>query len=247
MNNLKLLKKEFTFGNALSTVAWIGCLVIFQTIPTYPMYIGPFYMTLCIMLTFALNPQSSDILYTALLPVRKIDTVKARFLYCLTLEASAIVFSILWGCLHYYLRLKDNPAGINLTIAYLGFQLVLFSGFNLVFLGNIYKNPMKCGFKYFISAVVYFALYVIVELPIWLFKGYMSTLKQSGITGEAAIAKIKELGWYELPKLGYVCNSFEPECLLKQLIVFAIGFIIFTLCWPLTFRRAARQFEKYDI
>ena len=30
-------------------------------------------------MTFALNQSSHDILYTALLPVRKIDTVKARF------------------------------------------------------------------------------------------------------------------------------------------------------------------------
>ena len=79
---LNLLKKELVLGNTMQTIIWSICCFGMFFIPSYPSYVGPFYITLCIMMTFALNQSSHDILYTVLLPVRKIDTVKARFLYC---------------------------------------------------------------------------------------------------------------------------------------------------------------------
>ena len=87
---LNLLKKEIVLGNSVQTVCWLICCFGMYFVPSYPCYIGPFYITLAIMLTFALNQSSHDILYTVLLPVRKIDTVKARFLYCGLLEILAL-------------------------------------------------------------------------------------------------------------------------------------------------------------
>ena len=88
MKNLNLLKKEFLLGNNLSVIIWLFCSFIMQLIPSYPMYVGPYYICLCIMLSFALNQTSHDILYTVLLPVKKIDTVKARFMYACILECA---------------------------------------------------------------------------------------------------------------------------------------------------------------
>ena len=92
---INLLKKEIKLGNTAQTLCWLICCFGMYFIPSYPTYIGPFYITLSIMLTFALNQSSHDILYTVLLPVRKIDTVKARFLYCGLHELFAILSALI--------------------------------------------------------------------------------------------------------------------------------------------------------
>lgn len=247
MNNMKLLKKELTFGNNLSMIMWFSCMLLMQIIPNYPLYIGPFYLTLCIMMTFALNQTSHDILYTALLPVRKIDTVKARFLYCLIMECACILVSVIWGVVRAQFNFPQNDAGINLNVAYVGFQLVLFAVFNLIFLGSVYKDPLKPGLRYAIGAVTYFICYAIVELPVWFYKGRLSGLLESGVEIDNAIAQIQNAPWYSLPRIGSLLFPLDAASLLRQLPVLLVGVAVFVISWPLTFRRAARQFEKYDL
>ena len=153
---LNLLKKEMKLGNTSQTLIWMICCFGMFFIPSYPSYIGPFYITLCIMMTFALNQSSHDILYTVLLPVRKIDTVKARFLYCGLIEILSLVLALIPTLLRYCIpSFPENRAGINTTPAYFGLQLILYAIFNLIFLGNVYKNPLKPGLRYFAGAVVY--------------------------------------------------------------------------------------------
>ena len=63
-NTLKHMKKELCLGNAFQTVIWTVCCLGMYFIPSYPMYVGPFYMTLCIMMTFAFRhkqPASMDV------------------------------------------------------------------------------------------------------------------------------------------------------------------------------------------
>ena len=94
MNVMKLLKKEAKLETNLSVYIWILCVLVFYFIPSYPVYIGCFYITLGIMMTYTLNQVNHGMMYTVLLPVRKIDTVKARFLYCGLLELSFIPLAI---------------------------------------------------------------------------------------------------------------------------------------------------------
>ena len=63
---LNLLKKEIKLGNSTQSICWTICCFGMYLIPSYPYYVGPFYITLAIMMTFALNQSSHDILYTVL-------------------------------------------------------------------------------------------------------------------------------------------------------------------------------------
>ena len=247
MNSMKLLKKELTFGNNLSMAMWILCSLVMQIIPNYPVYIGPFYITLCIMMTFALNQTSHDMLYTVLLPVRKIDTVKARYLYCMIMELAVICIAIIWGIIRICVQFPENASGINLNVAYLGLQLIIFAIFNFVFLGNVYKDPLKPGVRYAVGAVLYFVLYAIVELPVWMYKGRLSGLLESGIDIDVALAEIQNAPWYSLPRIGAWLFPADGASLVRQLPLLAVGVLVFVLSWPLTFRRGARQFAKYDM
>ena len=233
---LNLLKKEIVLGNSLQSICWFICCFGMFFIPSYPVYIGPFYITLSIMMTFALNQSSHDILYTALLPVRKIDTVKARFLFCGMLEVIALLFGVLAGLVKHFVAFPVNRAGIDLNLAYFGFQLIIFAVFNFLFLGNVYKDPLKPGLRYLAAAISYFVVYALCELPVWVYFGTRGKLQDGTITELPALAKI---GSYL-----YISNA---ENLKRQAIILLGGFLIFAGSWYITFRRAAKQFEKYDL
>ena len=223
---LKLLKKEIVLGNTSQTIIWSICCFGMYFIPSYPSYVGPFYITLCIMMTFALNQSSHDILYTALLPVRKIDTVKARFLYCGLIEILSLVLAVIPAMLRYLIpSFPENMAGISTTPAYFGLQLILYSIFNLIFLGNVYKNPLKPGLRYLAGAIAYFVIYAVFELPVWMYHA----------------------GKGPLVSIGQMLTDMSGAFLSRQFIVLFGGALIFTGVWTLTFNRAAKQFGKYDL
>ena len=223
---LNLLKKEMKLGNTSQTIIWMLCCFGMFFIPSYPSYIGPFYITLCIMMTFALNQSSHDILYTVLLPVRKIDTVKARFLYCGLVEILSLVFALIPTILRYKIpSFPENRAGINTTPAFFGLQLILYAIFNLIFLGSVYKNPLKPGVRYFAGAVVYFVVYALFELPVWMYYADKGPLVS----------------------VGQMFTDMSGAFLNRQFIILFGGILIFAGVWALTFARAAKQFEKYDL
>jgi len=233
---LNLLKKEIKLGNSLQTTIWFVCCFGMYFIPSYPVYIGPFYITLSIMMTFALNQVSHDILYTVLLPVRKIDTVKARFLFCGALEVISFVFAIIVGIIRRSPDYPPNLSGVGITVAYLGLQFILYAIFNLLYLGNVYKNPLKTGKYYLVAAFAYFGFYALFELPVWIYMGVKKNNPDALLTQGMSLAKV-----------GQIFSANDNSFLLQQCIILLIGLIIFALSWKITFNRAARQFEKYDM
>lgn len=223
---MKLLNKEIKLGNNIQTIIWLICCFGMYFIPNYPSYIGPFYITISIMLTFALNQSSHDILYTVLLPVKKIDVVKARFLYCGMLELFALLSAVIAALVKTSLHFPVNKAGISLNVAYFGLQMIVLAVFNLIFLGNVYKNPLKPGLRFFIAAVAYFIVYALCELPIWLY------IAESPV---------------KLASIGKMLSDTTGEFLGQHCKILLGGFLIYTGVWYLTFRFASRQFEKYDM
>ena len=233
---INLLKKEIKLGNTAQTLCWLICCFGMYFIPSYPTYIGPFYITLSIMLTFALNQSSHDILYTVLLPVRKIDTVKARFLYCGMHELFAILSALIALVVRTLCHMPQNRAGIGITIAYFGLQLIIFAVFNFIFLGNVYKDPLKPGKRYIIAAIAYFVMYALCEIPVWTYYAARSTMSDEQIAGS-----------FSLQRIGLMFSAVDGPFVAKQCIILLGGVLIFAGSWCITFNRAAHQFEKYDM
>ena len=233
---LNLLKKEIVLGNSIQNLCWLICCIGMFFIPSYPSYVGPFYITLSIMMTFALNQSSHDILYTVLLPVRKIDTVKARFLYCGMLELLALFTGVIAGIIRMAAAFPPNKSGIGINLAYFGLQLIVFAVFNFFFLGNVYKDPLKPGVRYLFAALAYFITYAICELPVWTYFGMNKKLESGEIPELPALAKI-----------GSYLYITDGSYLSRQALILLGGILIFAGSWVITFQRSARQFEKYDI
>lgn len=74
-----LLYKEFRLAIHPSVYIFFA-LAALLLVPSYPYYVSFFYLTLGIFLTFKTNRAENDIFYSALLPVRKGDVVRARVL-----------------------------------------------------------------------------------------------------------------------------------------------------------------------
>ena len=233
---LNLLKKEITLGNSAQTMIWFICCFGMFFIPNYPVYIGPFYITLSIFMTFGMNQVSHDTLYTVLLPVRKIDTVKARFLFCGMLEVVSIFFAVIAGLIRYFAKFPEPQSGIGITVAFLGLQLIIYSIFNSIFLGNVYKDPVKPGKLYLLAGIMYFVTYAICEFPVWAYFHAKRTLTAAEIAQGSFLARLG-LGFY----------SMDSAFIGKQCLILLGGILIYTGTWALTFIRAAKQFEKYDM
>ncbi len=233
---LNLLRKEITLGNSAQTMIWFICCFGMFFIPNYPVYIGPFYITLSIFMTFGMNQVSHDTLYTVLLPVRKIDTVKARFLFCGMLEVVSIFFAVIAGLVRYFAKFPESKSGVGITVSYLGLQLVVYLIFNILFLGNVYKDPVKPGKRYLLAGIIYFLSYAICELPVWAY------FHAAGTMTDAQIAQGFSLG-----KIGLIFYSQDSAFLGKQVLILLTGILLYSLSWVLTFRQAAKQFEKYDM
>lgn len=233
---MNLLKKEIKLGNNFQTLIWLTCCLGMYFIPNYPGYVGPFYITIAVMLTFALNQSSHDILYTTLLPVRKVDVVKARFLYAGLIETLAILFAVLAAVVKTLAKFPENKSGINCNIAFIGFLFCVLSIFNLVFLGSVYKNPLKPGLRFLASSVIYFLSFAFFEIPVWIYYGTKGKLEAGEISG--------------LPKLALLGKRLTApgkNDLPLHFAILAFGIVMFALTWLITFRRAAKQFEKYDM
>jgi len=81
----KLLKKELRLTAAPITYFFLA-FALMTLIPGYPILVGGFFITLGIFYTFQMARESNDILYTALLPCKKQDVVRAKYAFCVLIE-----------------------------------------------------------------------------------------------------------------------------------------------------------------
>jgi len=113
-------------------------------IPAYPYYVAFFYMCLAAYFTFLSAREERDVYFTAMLPVTKADTVKARVLVLCLFEGLSLLMSLPFALLS--LRINHgNAAGIDINFAFYGLVFLMFGGFHLCFLPCYYKTGHKLG------------------------------------------------------------------------------------------------------
>lgn len=155
----KILKKEFFF-TALP-ISYIFILFAFITfLPGYPILCGSFFLTLGIFYTFQNAREGNDVLFTALLPVKKSDVVKARFIFVVTVEAVYFIITSVITLIR-CTALKESEAYLtnplmNANILFLGFTLLIFAMFNLIFLKGFWKDAYRLGVPFVLSVTASF-------------------------------------------------------------------------------------------
>jgi len=146
-------------------------------IPAYPYTVMWFYVMLGLFFSFLNGREQKDVYYSALLPIRKRDTVKANCLFVGLIELLALVIAIPFALLRAKLGIGDNPVGLNANVTLFACGLMLFAVFNAVFLLSFYRTAYKVGVSFvkacIVMAVAAFIMEAAVHFPaLSRFNGY---------------------------------------------------------------------------
>lgn len=152
----KMLAKEIRLAASMLSFLFIaGALLTF--IPGYPVLVGIFFTTLGIFYSFQSMRENNDIQYSMLLPAAKADIVNAKYVFTVFIELCSFLVMTVITLIRMTL-LKDAPVYIenplmcaNLTA--LGFALILYACFNLIFLAGFFRTAYYFG-KPFVTYIV---------------------------------------------------------------------------------------------
>lgn len=190
---------------------------IMLLIPNYPYSVAFFYVTLGLFFTFLNMREQKDIYYSALLPLRKRDTVRAAVAFTVLVELLSVVITALFCLLSAKLQPgKDNAVGMDANLMLLGAGFVLYGVFNLVFFVCLYRSGYKVG-----------AAYLKANLALW----PMMLLAE-------ALPHFPSLMWL---------NRVDTQANLRQIPILLFGVAVFAVLTILAYRRSARLYERVDL
>ena len=214
-----LLYKEFRLAIHPSVYLFF-LLSALLLVPSYPYYVSFFYLMLGVFLTFKTNRAENDIFYSALLPVRKGDVVRARVLAVAILELVNLLIAVPFAIL----SVKINPAGgnnagIEPNVAFFGLSFLMYGGFNFIFFPIFYKTGRSEG-KAFLWSGVFTLLYIAVA---------------------------ESLAQYIPSPVSAYLDTAEKAAQLRQLPVLLGGIVLWAALTLLSAKRSAERFEKVDL
>jgi len=187
-------------------------------IPNWVYFVAPSYLLYIVVPNiFTTNKAQSDIAFTTLLPVRKRDVVKARVMAIAALEVLQIAVTGLFCVLSHYLIHYENFL-LNSNAAFIGFVFIMFGVFNLVFFPMFYKTTTKIGIP---SIVAIFA----------------ATVFAGGIEALALLVPWAKLAF----------DTPDPTTVIYKVITLVVGMVLFALLTVLSYRIAAKRFERVDL
>lgn len=167
---MKLLYKELRLAAHpnLFVFTALGALVV---VPAYPYGVVFLFGCLGPYITFMYGRETNDIYYTALLPVKKSDTVLSKCWLMVLAQMAQLLISLPFAFLRVKILPDGNPAGIEANVAYYGFGLMIYAVFNVIFLTQFFKTAQKVG-KAFIYAVLPVTVMVVMMEAIVHFPGF---------------------------------------------------------------------------
>lgn len=212
----KLLYKElYLTASPLSYFFIAFSLMVF--IPQYPILLGSFFVCLGLFQSFQKARESNDIFYTAVLPIKKTDVVKTKFIFTLTIQGIAFILMVIFSLLRLFLLNNIEPLAnnklLNSNLVFFGFVLIIFALFNSVFVGGFFKSGYKIGVPYLIFILLTMITVAVSE------------------------------SLHFVPSLEVLNLNYHPS----QWIVFAIGVIIFVGLTALSYFKSKKNFEKIDL
>ena len=213
-----LLCKELRLSSMAITYFFL--LFSFMTfLPGYPIVTGSFFVCMGIFYSFQFARESNDSIYMLLLPVSKKQVVKAKYLFVLFLEVTALVIITICTLLRMTLLsaapVYTENAMMPANFFYIGFCLVSFGLFNAVLVRGYFKTAYKIG--------VPFLIYCLLEAVV--------------ISLSEAVGHFPGLEFF---------RATDFSSLNAQLIGLAVGAVFFVLVTLFSFNRAEKSFERLD-
>lgn len=214
-----LIYKEFAFATPLLTFLFLG-FSLMAFIPGYPILCSAFFICFGIFHGYQYSREAEDITYSVLLPVKKTDVVKAKFMAAFLLQMAAFALLIIFTLIRMtflsdaVVYVKNALMGANLV--FLGLVLLIFALFNWVFIGGFFKTAYKYG-KPFVSFIIFCFLVIISAEALHHFPG---------------------LGWM---------NTLDYSNLAMQMIVLLCASGVYAAVTILSCKVSQKRFEKIDL
>lgn len=186
-------------------------------IPSYPYTVAFFYVMLGLFFSFMQGREQRDADFSALLPIRKRDTVRASAAFCTVIELLSLVIAVPFAMLGARVNPQGgNPVGLDDNAALFAAALLLYGVFNLVFITAFYRSGYKAGTA-FLKAMIPTALLMLVceALP-------------------------------HLPGLMWL-NDTSGEGNLRQLPLLVACGVLYGVLTLAAYRRGAALYEKVDL
>lgn len=213
-----LLIKESNLSTPV--FAWFFLFFTLMTfIPGYPILCGVLFICLGIFQSYQYAREANDIVYTLLLPIRKRDAVRAKYLFACLFEGAAMLFFAIFTVIRMAF-LSDVPVyEQNVLMAanpvFLAFVLLIFALFNCIFIGGFFRTAYVCGKPFIIFLII--CLLVI---------GVAETL-------------------HHIPGLGFL-NETGARALLPQILIFAAAMLFFAAVTFASCRISEKRFDSLD-
>lgn len=157
-----LLYKEFQLAihPAFFLMPAFGVLVL---IPQWPYFIALMYFFfISIPNIFNMDKAQNDIGFSATLPIKRADIVKARVLSTIVLELAQIFVTAIFAFINLKLYHTSNFL-MSPNFAFFGFAFMFFGIFNLIYFPMFYKTADKIGWPLIIGIVAVLLFTTAVE------------------------------------------------------------------------------------
>ncbi len=189
-------------------------------LPGYPVLCGAFFVTLGIFHGFQYAREANDLVFSALLPIRKQDVVRGKYLFVCLIEACGLFLMLVSALVRMTLLSGAAPyranALMNANLFAVGGALVIFGLFNLIFLGGFFKTAFKLAKPFVTYVVAAFLTIVVLE------------------------------ALHHVPGLDAV-NAFGFDRFGLQLALLLASLAVFLILTLFSYRNACRDFERIDL
>lgn len=230
-----LLNKEFKLCLHPTVFIYLG-LVLMLLIPSYPYLVACFFLCNAIFFIFQSSRENGDAMYTAMLPVSKAQTVRARCRLVVILQFTELLLMAgmcAFACVAMDLE-KGNAGGTDHSLSLLAFALILFAIFNLIFLPSFYKNGYKAGASFLKGAI---------GVWIWIL------LSEGTMIASRIIFKENGL---DIPFFRFICENIDcfpstAKAWTAQAILFGAAIVVYFAATLLAVRLSVKRYERVDL
>ena len=185
-----LVKEDRLAASPLSRLFLVFCAM--TMLPGYPILTGAVFVCLGLFYSVQGVKENRDVLYTLLLPVTRAEAVRAKFSFCIRIEAVGFGIMAALTVLRLTLLRNFGPYVNNALMpanpVFLGFVLLIFAVFHRIFLCGFFKTAAAAGgpfLRFFIAALLLVgageALHRLPFLRILAETGLRPLLVQSGV------------------------------------------------------------------
>ena len=232
-----LLYKEFKLAMHPICYVFICLFPLMVLIPSYPLGIGFIYLLSCYPILFLganKGQQSNDLLYSALLPIRKKDIVKARLFTVAIMQF--VYIALMCALLPLAFMIQDSI--IADSIAQSGTAETMIPGIPLEGFGSVVAIGL-IGFS--IADLIFFPIYYKNGKSI-----VMSTLLT--ILGFVVYLGIFTIGLPYIPVVGegFLSIFANPNMLWAQFAFLGVALLIYAFLHLAVYKISSKRLERVD-